>query len=145
MNSAELARLVGERLSGLDAEVNARLGIELVDIVAGEARCRLEVRSDMINSQRFCHGGLVFAVADAAVAYASCSTNRVGVTLSANVIFARPAQLGDVLVAHAKVRTDGRRVASCAVDVTNQHGQLVATLQTTSFRFEEAVVGLPAG
>lgn len=142
MTDEELARAVGERLLAADARVNALLGIELVSIAPGRAACRLTVREELVNSHEFCHGGIVFALADTALAYASCSTNRTGVTQAASVTYTRPARLGDAITASAVVESDGRRATAATVRVTNQRGQLVALVQAASLRFDEPV--LPA-
>ena len=46
--------------------------------------------------------------------------------ISANIIFNKPAKLGDRLTATARVLTEGKRTATCEVVVTNQAG-LVST------------------
>lgn len=140
MTGDELARAVAERLLAADAKVNALLGLELVSIAPGRAECRLTVREELVNSHEFCHGGILFALADTALAYASCSTNRTGVTQAASITFTRPAKLGDVVTAAAVVETDGRRATSATVRLLNQSGQLVALVQAASLRFDAPVI-----
>lgn len=140
MTAEELARAVGERLLAADAKVNALLGIELVSIAPGRAECRLTVRDKLVNSHDICHGGIVFALADTALAYASCSTNRTGVTQAASITYTRPARRGDTITASAHVESDGRRATAATVRVTNQTGQLVALVQAVSLRLEDAIV-----
>lgn len=140
MMDGELAKAVGERLLAADAKVNALLGLTLVSIEPGRAQCRLTVRDDLVNSRSICHGGIVFALADTALAYASCATNRAGVTQAASIVYTRPALLGDVLSASAVVETDGRRATAASVRVTNQNDQLVALVQAASLRMDEPVV-----
>ena len=140
MTADELAREVGERLLAADAKVNALLGMELVAIAPGRAEFRLRVREELVNSHGFCHGGILFALADTALAYASSSTNRSGVTQAASITFTRPARLDDVVTAVAVVESDGRRATSATVRVTNQAGALVALVQAASLRFEEAII-----
>lgn len=140
MTGEELANAVAERLLAADAKVNALLGLELVSIAPGRAECRLTVREELVNSHRYCHGGIVFALADTALAYASCSTNRSGVTQAASITFTRPARLGDVMSATAVVESDGRRATAATVRVTNQVGQLVALVQAASLRFDEPIL-----
>lgn len=142
MTADELAKAVAERLLAADAKVNALLGLELVSIAPGRAECRLTVRAELVNSHDFCHGGIVFALADTALAYASCSTNRAGVTQAASITFTRPARLDDVITAAAFVESDGRRTTSATVRVTNQAGQLVALVQAASLRFDESIVSV---
>jgi acyl-CoA thioesterase len=137
-----LAEAVRVFLTEADARVNRLLGIAPTGIAPGRASCSLTVKEHHLNSHRVCHGGILFALADAAIAYATCSSNRSCLTLSANMSFLRPAELGDVLTATAEVQADGRRASTAAARVTDQDGRLIALAQGTCLRLEEPV--LPA-
>lgn len=78
----------------------------------------------MLNGHRIAHGGMIFALADTAFAYACNSRNVSTVAQQASISFLAPASEGDILIAEAReaamagrsgvynvsVRTDGRRV-----------------------------------
>jgi acyl-CoA thioesterase len=110
---AVAAMLAGDRAS-------AALGIELVELGAGHASARMTVRPDMVNGHDIAHGAMVFAVADTAFACACNSDGPVTVAASADIVFVRPARLGDELVADAVMRTRWGRHGVC--DVTVRHG-----------------------
>jgi phenylacetic acid degradation protein PaaD len=76
----------------------------------------MTVRPDMVNGHELAHGGLVFALADTAFACACNSWGPATVAAGADITFLRPARLGDVLEAEARVRT--RRGRSGIYDVT---------------------------
>ena len=142
-NEAEdtiLAQQVGQRLTEIDSKLMTLLGLELLELMPGRAICRMLIRDDMVNSHGFCQGGLIFALADHAFAYACMSTNNAGVTLSANIIFHKPAHLGERLTATASVNNDGGRTAAAAVAVHNQAGVLVAQLQGVNYRVNRPVL-----
>jgi acyl-CoA thioesterase len=141
MTPQELADTVLAQLLEADAAVNALLGFSHVTVAPGRASVRLTVGPQHVNSHRVCHGGILFALGDTALAYASCSTNRSGVTLAASIAFARAAREGDVVTAEAEVESDGRRASACTVRLTNQSGELVARMQGSSLRFETPVLG----
>src|SRR5688572_32183442 len=46
------------------------LGMHITRIAPGEAELTMQVRPDMTNGHHICHGGLVFALADSAFAFA---------------------------------------------------------------------------
>src|SRR4029077_10937306 len=52
------------------------LGMRLAAGRAGGARVTTRVRGDMVNGHRVCHGGLLFALADSAFAFACNSHNE---------------------------------------------------------------------
>ena len=135
-----LAQQVGGALVEIDQKLMTLLGIELQQIEPGMAVCTMAVRSDMVNSNGYCQGGLLFTLADHAFAYACMSGNQAGVTLSASVIFSRPAQAGDQLRAEARVTNDGGRTATCLVEVLNQAGELLAQFQGVNYRVNRPVL-----
>jgi phenylacetic acid degradation protein PaaD len=93
-----------------DDRAVAMLGIEVTEAADGRALARMAVRHDMTQGHGICHGGVVFALADTAFAYACNSRGRSAVAASAQIEFLRPAHEGDVLVARAtEVLDDGRR------------------------------------
>lgn len=143
MTEQAVAEAVANHLARGDAGVNRLLGLTVEQISPGRATCRLVVREELLNIHSVCHGGLVFALADTALAYASSSKNRAGMTQSASIVFTRAARLGDVLLAAAAVESDGRRTSSCTVRVSNQHGHLVALVQASSLRLDGPVLPPP--
>ena len=139
-DSDDLANAIGEHLLAADRRVLDLLGISLAAIHRGHAVCQMVVRNDMVNSHEYCHGGLVFALADTAFAYACSSDNRATVTLSGHVVFSAAARKGDALTATAKVIKGGGRTGVCEVRVTNQHLGLVATYQGVCYRLNRPVI-----
>jgi phenylacetic acid degradation protein PaaD len=81
------------------------LGMVLDEVRPGYARMSMRVRDDMVNGHSICHGGLVFALADSAFAFACNSYNRAAVAQACDIVFVAPSRLGDVLVAEAVERS----------------------------------------
>ena len=102
---------------------SASLGIELIENGPGWARAAMTVREDMVNGYDIVHGGLIFTLADTAFACACNSWDAITVAAGAEITFIKPAKLGDVLVAHAEVRTRFGR--SGIYDVTVRRGDTV--------------------
>jgi len=94
------------------------LGMVLDEVRPGYARISMQVRDDMVNGHSICHGGLVFALADSAFAFACNSYNRVAVAQACDIVFVAPARLGDVLVAEAVERSRFGRNGIYDVTVT---------------------------
>ncbi|MEQ8234226.1 MAG: hydroxyphenylacetyl-CoA thioesterase PaaI [Gammaproteobacteria bacterium] len=101
------------------------LGIALEEVHPGYARMSMEVVEWMLQGHDMCHGGILFALADTAMAFASNSHNVPHVALNANVDFLRPALHGDRLVAEAREGNRTRRTGMYDVSVTNQRGEAV--------------------
>ena len=92
-----------------DDRASQALGMEIVEVGPGRATLRMSVRADMVNGHGIGHGGLTFALADSAFAFACNSYGRTTVAAAAEIRFRRPTRLGDELVADAVERSrDGR-------------------------------------
>ena len=141
MSKNELAQAVVQRLTELEGELIELLGIELVEIAPNRCVTKLKVRDDLANSGRVAQGGILFALADQAMAYACMSNNTVGMTLSANITFTRPAQIGDTLTATAEVSFDGGgRTLTGRAEIVNQRGITIAEVTGIWLRSREKVV-----
>ncbi len=119
-----LAETAARQMHGRD-RASHHLGIELEEVRPGYARMSMEVVEWMLQGHDMCHGGLLFALADTAMAFASNSHNVPHVALNANVDFLRPALLGDRLVAEASEGNRTRRTGMYDVSVINQRGERV--------------------
>lgn len=100
----------------------------------------MPVRDDMVNGLNVCHGGLLFALADTAFAFACNAYNRVTFAASAHIDFLRPAYLGDELCARAAEEYRGTRRGFYTVTVSNQHGEVVALFRGRAASRDETLV-----
>ncbi len=115
------------------------LGIEIVAVRAGFAHCEMTVREEMLMGHGIAHGGFVFALADAAFAYACNSRNEANVALQCSISFVTAARLGDRLVALADQRAHGNRTG--VYDVTVSAGEVeIALFRGVPYRLRRAVI-----
>jgi acyl-CoA thioesterase len=101
-------------------------GIVIEEAREGYARIRMTVRDDMLNGHRSTHGGMIFALADTAFAYACNSRNEITVAQSATIAFLAPANAGDVLVAEAREVSGSGRSGVYQVGVKAADGRAIA-------------------
>ena len=94
------------------------LGMEIRDLAPGRAVLAMTVRDDMVNGHDIGHGGLTFALADSAFAFACNSYNRRTVAAGAEIRFRAPTRLGDALMATAVERSREGRDGVYDVTVT---------------------------
>ena len=132
MDTDQLARATGATMYARDRASQA-LGIKLVEVRAGYARMSMVVEDWMLQGHDVCHGGLMFALADTAMAFASNSHNEVHLALNANIDFLRPAQLGETLIAEAREGNRTRRTGMYNVSIVNDQGQAVCHFRGRTF------------
>lgn len=137
-----LAEAVAEGMYARDFAAQA-LGIEIEAVGPGSARLAMTVRPDMVNGHDMCHGGMIFTLADTALAYACNSYNQVAVAQTAQITFCAPGRKGDRLVATAEERHQAGRTGVYDVEVTNQDGKTIALFRGNSYRLQGTVVPEP--
>ena len=104
-------------------------GIEIDEAREGYARVRMTVRADMLNGHGIGHGGMIFALADTAFAYACNSRNVTTVAAQASIVFLDAAKEGEVLVAEAQEVVLAGRSGVTHVGVRTADGRAIAEFQ----------------
>ena len=89
----------------------------------GRATVTMRIRPDMVNGHGICHGGLIFALADSAFAFACNSYGDNTVAAGAAIEFLLPAREGDVLRAVASERWRAGRAGIYEIEVRNQRAR----------------------
>ena len=115
-------------------------GIELVDAGRGRAVVTMVVRPDMCNGYDVCHGGMMFTLADTAMAFASGSHNQTALAVAASIDFLNPVPRGSKLVATAEERWLKGRTGLYDVRVELDDGTLVARFHGRTVRIGGVVV-----
>lgn len=113
------------------------LGVELNEVQPGRVRITMRVREEMVNGFLVCHGGIPFAFADSAFAFAANSHGRISVAIENNISYPAAVKAGDVLTAQAEELHCGRRTGVYTVVVRNQSGKEVCFFRGTVFRTED--------
>jgi acyl-CoA thioesterase len=139
LQAEERARRAAQALYERDHASQA-LGIRLQSAAPGRAQVAMSVRADMLNGHGSCHGGLVFALADSAFAFACNSHNEATVAAAAAIDFLSAARAGDELTAEARELWRTHRNGIYEVTVVNQHGERIALFRGRSYRVNGAVV-----
>lgn len=135
-NTADaLARQIAEHMVASEGTGGA-WGIVIEDAGVGHARLRMTIRTDMTNGHGTAHGGMIFALADTAFAYACNSRNETSVAASASIIYLSPAHAGDILIAEASEEATAGRSGAYSVAVRTNDGRAIA-----QFHGQSRVVG----
>lgn len=110
------------------------LGMRIESCGPGKATVSMAVRADMVNGHGICHGGLLFALADSAFAFACNSHGDNTVAAGAAIEFLAPGREGDVLRATAQELWRAGRAGIYEIEVRNQRDETVALFRGRSHR-----------
>lgn len=102
------------------------LGITIVEVSEGRAVTTMKVGPDMVNGLNVCHGGLIFTLADSAMAFSSNSSNRYAIATNAEIDWINPGRLGATLTATATEQHHRGRAAVTDAVVTDETGEVIA-------------------
>ena len=108
------------------------LGFRLVSVDEGQAEFALSVAEHHVNGHGICHGGITFALADTAFAFACNSRNQATLAMHNVISYIAPGRLGDTLTARACEVTLNGRNGIYDVKITNQDNQLIAEFRGMS-------------
>ncbi len=110
------------------------LGMELVAVDAGSCTLRMTVKPAMLNGFGVAHGGITFALADSALAFASNAHGRHAVSVHCSIEHVAPVVEGDVLTATATEDKVGHAMGHYAIRVEKQDGRPVAFFRGLVYR-----------
>jgi acyl-CoA thioesterase len=116
-------------------------GVEIEEAREGYARIRMTIRADMLNGHGTAHGGMIFALADSAFAYACNSRNMKTVAAQASIAFLDAAREGELLVAEAQEAALAGRSGVYNVSVRGGDGRVIAEFQGLSRSLGTPVIG----
>ncbi|HEX2544997.1 MAG TPA: hydroxyphenylacetyl-CoA thioesterase PaaI [Ramlibacter sp.] len=140
LSPQELATKVAETMYADDPAVTDFMRIELLACEPGRAVMRMQVRAEMLNGHKICHGGLIFTLADSTFAYACNSRNKVTVAAGCSIEFLKPAHLDDVLTCEGIEQVLQGRHGIYDMKVTNQEGDVVAVFRGKSASIPGTVI-----
>lgn len=118
----------------LERDAFARhLGIRLLEAGPGYAKTAMDLADNLKNGAGIAHGGAVFTLADLAFAVAANSHGRLSLAVAAAISYVKPGT-GKTLFAEAREVSLGGKMATYAITISNDAGDVVASFQGTVYR-----------
>lgn len=102
------------------------LGMDVIEIAAGKCRLSLKVEENMVNGFNIAHGGIAYALADSAMAFAANSHGLQCVSIESSISHLKKGNVHDQLTAYCSEVNRNNKTGVYTVSVTNQNGELVA-------------------
>jgi acyl-CoA thioesterase len=128
-----------------DDRASRALGIEILEAGPGRVRIAMTVRPDMVNGFGMCHGGIVFAFADSAFAFACNSRGDPMVAAGASIEFLAPTPLGARLTATATETSRNERHGIYDVSIASASGTAIAHFRGRCARYKPVNPGGNSG
>lgn len=110
------------------------LGIELMEVEEGQCLLKCRLTDEMLNGYKIAHGGILFSLADSAIAFASASYGRQAVAIDHSISFIKKAVSDDTLSIKAEIVSMGFKTGVIHVEIANQNDELIAVVKGTVYR-----------
>src|SRR5215471_12329 len=121
MNEKDLfARRVTDKMMQHDY-FSQWMGVRILDVKDNYSKIQITLRKEMLNGFAIAHGGITFALADSAFAFACNSDGKITVALDVSIAFPKAGKEGDTLTAEAKQIAKTNRTALYLIEVKNQN------------------------
>lgn len=109
------------------------LGIQRVKIALGTSHLKMQIRDEMCNGFGIAHGGITYSLADSALAFASNSHGKKGVSVETSISHLAPLHAQDWIEAIATEKHRSRKIGVYEVEVKKSDGTLVALFKGTVY------------
>jgi len=110
------------------------LGIEILDVGPGHATTSVKITKQLLNGAGITHGGLVFSLADVALAAACNSRGPLALALNVNISFLKATHEGSELTAFAQEENLSRKTGLYRIEVKDAAGECIAIAQGVVYR-----------
>jgi acyl-CoA thioesterase len=107
------------------------LGVAIDEVKLGEVVISMEVKSELLNGFKILHGGISYALADSACAFAANSRGCKAVTIESSISHLKKVMLGESLIALAKPIAITSKTGVYEVSVLNSNRERVAHYKGT--------------
>lgn len=132
-NNDRKAKLIVDKMFDNDP-MSQWLGIKRMIDAPGNSVLQMKVRAEMLNGFSIAHGGIVYCLADSALAFASNSHGIQSVSLETSISHVFPVNEGDILQTEVREMNLTSRTGLYYITVTNQEGKAVAHFKGTVYR-----------
>lgn len=116
------------------------MGIKIIEVKENYSKIQTTLRKEMLNGFAIAHGGITFALADSAFAFACNSDGKITVALDVSIAFPKAGKEGDTLTAEAKQIARTNRTALYLIEVKNQNDELIALFKGTCYKTEKKLI-----
>jgi acyl-CoA thioesterase len=116
------------------------MGVKILDVKEAYSKIQMTLRKEMLNGFGIAHGGITFALADSAFAFACNSDGKITVALDVSISFPKAGKEEDILTAEAKLINKTNKTGLYLIEVKNQRDELVGLFKGTCYKTEKSLL-----
>lgn len=113
------------------------MGIQIITISPGNCKLEMVVREPMLNGFRIAHGGIAYALADTALAFASNAHGVKCYSVETSISHVKTVELNDTLITKVEEKSLSKRIGIYWIEVLNQKNEVVALFKGVVHRSDK--------
>ena len=116
------------------------LGVKIVEAETGRCKIECRIRDEMLNGFNIAHGGVLFSLADTALAFSAATYGTVSLTIDNSISITKKSLSGNVLTAESKAVNLTKKTGVFDVRVRNEENESIAFMKGTVYRTGRKIV-----
>ena len=113
------------------------MGVKVLEVREGFCKISCPVKEEMLNGFKVTHGGILFSLADSALAFSSATYGRVALAIDNNISFLKKTTAGDTITAESECISLTHKTGVFQIRITNSDDEMVALMKGTVYRTGE--------
>jgi len=111
------------------------MGIEILEAAPGYCKVCCTITNEMTNAYGVTHGGIVFSLADTALAFSASTYGKVALAIDNSISFMQKTLPGQKIIATSTVLHQTHKTAVFDIKITrDEGGDLIAQMKGTIYR-----------
>ncbi len=115
-------------------EFSRWMQVDVLKIDEGFCKITCPIKKEMLNGFSVTHGGIVFSLADSALAFSAATYGRVSLAIENSISFTKKTVSGDHITAESRCLNLTHKTGLFEVKVMDQNKNLVALMKATVYR-----------
>lgn len=109
------------------------LGIKRIKDGAGDSKLQMTIRKEMLNGFGIAHGGITYALADSALAFASNGHGKMAVSIETSISHTEQLVEHDVITTFVEELSRTNKIGIYSIQIKNQDNKVVALFKGTVY------------
>lgn len=130
----EKAHMIAQKMMYDNDAFSQWLGIKIIDIIPGKCTLTMIVNGNMTNGFNIAHGGIAFALADSAVAFAANGFGNHALTIENSISYFGALEQGEEIIAVAEEISSTKTIAWYQAVILNSQGIKKAYFKATVYK-----------
>lgn len=113
------------------------MGVEVEEVKEGYCKITCEITDEMLNGFKVTHGGIIFSLADSALAFSAATYGRVSLAIDNSISLFKKTEAGEKITAVSTCINITHKTGVFEVNIFNSKDEKIALMKATVYRTGE--------